>query len=291
MKPEIELLNHLNICLEYFNENKGDNLDPVGFVGAKYLFKFPNNLVLSFISADEVYLYCSDHTLELNLPKTDWTFVKEADAWESQIHFSPEYLIDAIEQFSKHYGAATLILPWREWLERYGPLSEEWEGYEENFEEEDQYEDLEILRNAKNSQLNIEGMLSLKKHNFIFETPSDFESGDTYLPLNSQFSRLQKYYSELQNRGWLIIDYMSDHEFSFDRLQEERDEGSGEYVAPGLVSPLEHVSQCYRASGVLDGWIGIIDIGDGNLDDLNCAKDFGLKFEIRHENQLTVLPD
>jgi len=45
MNPEIELFNHANICLEFFNENKDDNADVAAYLGARYLFVFSNKLI------------------------------------------------------------------------------------------------------------------------------------------------------------------------------------------------------------------------------------------------------
>ena len=48
-------------------------------------------------------------------------------------------------------------------------------------------------------------------------------------------------------------------------------------LKPESIAPLEYFYESYKPSGALD--------------DLNCAKDFGLKFEIRHDDQLTILGD
>jgi len=295
MKSEIDLLTHANICLEYFHENKADNADPIAYIGARYLFKFKNNLVLSYLSSDEVYLYCSDNSLDLDLPKKDWIYRSEAGAWKSKEHIKPDFLLELVEQFSTRYGRATFALPWIDWLERYGPMGSDWEDMEMAFEMNGEIDELQNFRASREqSRLSlefIEEQMQSSPQNLAFNLEKDFEVGDFLLPPSSQFSRLKLFWQELESRGWIIINYMTDHGFAFDRLQEERDELGKKSIAPGLVSPLEHVWNCYQPSGILDEWIGIIDPGNGNMDDLNCAKDFGLRVEIRHDDQLTILAD
>jgi hypothetical protein len=84
---------------------------------------------------------------------------------------------------------------------------------------------------------------------------------------------------------------MNDQSFAYDALEEEREGSDFDGVAPALISPWESVFQAYSPNGELDDWFAIIDLGDGNLEDLKLAEKCGLKVEIRHENMLTILKD
>ena len=287
---EIELFHHANRCLEFFNNYKQDNCYPEGYLGARYLFKFPNSLVLSYVAKDEVYLYSADNSLELNLPKEQWAFKKETGAWLSKETFAPDYLYEVVSGFTQNFGKSTLIFPWTEWIDRYGPLSEEWADFREELDPDEDVEELDTFTKSQESQKVIEKISASDPKYFIFHVDHLFDSGDVLMPIGSQYSRYREYCNELENRGWVIIDYVTGKRFAYDRLEEEREESNFDGVAPALVSPLESTFQAYTPSGLLDGWFAIIDIGDGNIEDLRCAEKFGLKIEISKE-LITILPE
>ena len=287
---EIELFHHANRCLEFFNNYKQDNCYPEGYLGARYLFKFPNSLVLSYVAKDEVYLYSADNSLELNLPKEQWAFKKETGAWLSKENFTPDYLYDVVSGFTQNFGKSTLIFLWTEWIYRYGPLSEEWADIREELDPDEDVEELDTFTKSQKSQMVIEKISASDPKYFIFHVDHLFDSGDVLMPIGSQYSRYREYCNELENRGWVIIDYVTGKRFAYDRLEEEREESNFDGVAPALVSPLESTFQAYTPSGLLDGWFAIIDIGDGNIEDLRCAEKFGLKIEISKE-LITILPE
>jgi len=288
---EIELFHHSNRCLEFFDNYKQDNCFPEGYVGARYLFKFPNSLALSYVAKNEVYLYSSDNSLELTLPTEQWDFKKDTGAWLSKESFTPEYLYEVVSGFTQNFGKATLIFPWTEWIDRYGPLSEEWANLREELDPDEDKEELDTFTKAQESQKIIEKISASDPKNFIFNIDHLFDAGDALIPIGSQYSRYRRYCKELENLGWVIIDYMTDQGFAYDRLEEEREESTFDGVAPALVSPLESVSQAYTPSGSLDNWFAIIDIGDGNIEDLQCAEKFGLRIEIRDEELLAILSE
>ena len=288
---EIELFHHANRCLEFFDTYKQDNCFPEGYVGARYLFKFPNSLVLSYVAKDEVYLYSADNSLELNLPKEQWAFKKETGAWLSKETFAPDYLYEVVSGFTQNFGKSTLIFPWTEWIDRYGPLSEEWADFREELDPDEDVEELDTFTKSQESQKVIEKISASDPKYFIFHVDHLFDSGDALIPTGSQYSRYRQYCKELENRGWVIIDYMTDQGFAYDRLEEEREESNFDGVAPALVSPLESIFQAYTPSGLLDNWSAIIDLGDGNIEDLQCAEKFGLKIEIRYETLIKILPE
>jgi hypothetical protein len=287
---EIELFHHANRCLEFFNNYKQDNCFPEGYLGARYLFKFPNSLVLSYVAEDEVYLYSSDNSLELNLPKEQWAFKKETGAWLSKENFTPDYLYDVVSGFTQNFGKSTLIFPWSEWIHRYGPLSDEWADFREERDPDKDVEELDTFTKSQKSQKVIQEISASDPKYFIFHVDHLFDSGDALIPTGSQYSRYRQYCKELENRGWVIIDYMTDQGFAYDRLEEEREESNFDGVAPALVSPLESTFQAYTPSGLLDDWFAIIDLGDGNIEDLQCAEKFGIKIEISKE-LITILPE
>jgi len=283
---EVELFEHANRCLEFLREYNQDNSQVGGFLGARYLIKFPNSLVLSYISEEEVYLYSSDNSLELNLPDEQWKYVKGAGSWLSKEVFTPEYLYEVVSGFTGHYGKAILIFPWTEWIE-VGPLSDDWAELIEELDSEE----LEEFKKSQDSQRVIEEISHSDPKSFIFDVDHLFEGDEALIPNGSQYSRYRRFCQELENLGWIIIDYMNDQGFAYDALEEEREGSDFDGVPPALISPLESVFQAYSPNGELDDWFAIIDLGDGNLEDLKLAEKCGLKVEIRHENMLTILKD
>ena len=228
--------------------------------------------------------------MELNLPKEQWAFKKETGAWLSKETFTPDYLYEVVSGFTQNFGKSTLIFPWTEWIDRYGPLSEEWADFREELDPDEDVEELDTFTKSQESQKVIEKISASDPKYFIFHVDHLFDSGDALIPTGSQYSRYRQYCKELENRGWVIIDYMTDQGFAYDRLEEEREESNFDGVAPALVSPLESTFQAYTPSGLLDGWFAIIDIGDGNIEDLRCAEKFGIKIEISKEF-ITILPE
>jgi len=283
---EVELFEHANRCLEFLQEYNQDNAQVGGYIGARYLFKFPNSLVLSYISEEEVYLYSSDDSLELNLPDEQWKYVKGAGSWLSKEIFTPEYLYEVVSGFTSNYGKAILIFPWGGWIE-VGPLSDDWADLIEELDSEE----LEEFKKSQDSQRVIEQISHSDPKSFIFDVHHLFEGDEALIPNGSQYSRYRRFCQELENLGWIIIDYMNDQGFAYDALEEEREGSNFDGVAPALISPLESVFQAYSPNGELDDWFAIIDLGDGNLEDLKLAEKCGLKVEIRHENMLTILKD
>jgi len=246
--------------------------------------------VISYVASDEVYLYSCDNSLEMNLPKKEWKFISEAGSWRSQETFNPEYLVEVVSQFVEKFGKPELCFPWIELLGRYGPNSPEWENFQEDFGLEEDSEELKLFNQAQLSETYIDNATAKYPKGSLF-TIRPYESGDYLLPPNCQFSRLRRYFKELENQGWIVIDYITDQGFAFDQLEEDREESEFEGVAPALVSPLESVFQSYTPSGGLYEWIAVIDLGDGDIEDLKCASIFSLKVEIRHQDQLTILAD
>ena len=228
--------------------------------------------------------------MELNLPKEQWAFKKETGAWLSKETFTPDYLYEVVSGFTQNFGKVTLIFPWAEWIEK-GPLSEEWAHLPEELDSDENKAELDTFIKSQESQKVIEKISASDPKDFIFTVNHLFESGDVLMPIGSQYSRYREYCNELENLGWIIIDYMYDQSFAFDRLEEEREESDFEGVAPALVSPLEFIFQAYTPSGLLDNWSAIIDLGDGNIEDLQCAEKFGLKIEIRYETLIKILPE
>lgn len=289
LKSEVELLTHANNCLNFFAEYRQDNATPEAYVGARYCFKFPNNFIVSFVASDEVYLYSLGDEELTGLDEKQWTYLSAAGSWKSNNTFAPEDLCETISEFSKNWGKPELNFPWLEWMHRYGPLSWEWEDFQETRDPEEDFEEIEFFQEAKASELYLDNVVETSPDGLLFNIGS-YASGNYLLPPKCDFVRLQNYLEELRNNGWIIIDNVTNQDFAFQELESKREEESDEEYAngnPGLLSPLESVWQCYLPSGELNEWFALIDSHvPGDLEELQCAERFGFKIEINDKSKI-----
>jgi hypothetical protein len=246
-------------------------------LGCRIIFRFPDNVIVSYLANGHFLLYKSDGG-ELTGPMSeDWRWDEGSGARISISRFVETEIGDVLEMFAQSLGKAEIVLPWNEILSTEGPAGESHRdgGFEELYFDE---EEVSIWESSLRS---LEILFATAESEFQSSIISglSFAPGDSLLPKKCKYLRFESFLENLEERGWIYADSSSDRVNASKDVANSRNSSPEKRNAPALIGYPDINNPSFLPSGDMLTVSFIVDSQSGT-EDLRTAADYQLTTEL-----------